>query len=49
MADYELYCFGESGNSYKVALMLALCGLDWTPRRVASWTARRTAKRSAAM
>jgi len=35
MAEYELYCFGESGNSYKVALMLALCGLDWAPRRVA--------------
>ena len=35
MAEYELYCFGESGNSYKVALMLTLCGLDWAPRRVA--------------
>ena len=35
MAEYELYCFGESGNSYKAALMLALCGLDWAPRRVA--------------
>ena len=22
MADYTLYCFGESGNAYKVALML---------------------------
>jgi glutathione S-transferase len=28
---YRLYCFGESGNSYKVALMLALCGAAWTP------------------
>ena len=35
MAEYELYCFGESGNSYKAALMLTLCGLDWAPRRVA--------------
>jgi glutathione S-transferase len=35
MAEFELYCFGESGNSYKAALMMALCGLDWTPRRVA--------------
>jgi len=35
MVEYELYCFGESGNSYKPALMLTLCGLDWTPRKVA--------------
>jgi glutathione S-transferase len=34
MAEYELYCFGESGNSYKPALMLALAGADWAPRRV---------------
>jgi glutathione S-transferase len=34
MAEYRLYCFGESGNSYKAALMLALCGCDWEPRRV---------------
>jgi glutathione S-transferase len=33
-AEYELYCFAESGNSYKVALMLTLCRLDWTPRKV---------------
>lgn len=31
MADYRLYCFGESGNAYKVALMLELCGLPWEP------------------
>ena len=24
MAEYRLYCFGESGNAYKAALMLAL-------------------------
>ncbi len=34
MADYQLYCFGESGNSYKVALMLTLCGADWEPMPV---------------
>jgi glutathione S-transferase len=34
MADYTLYCFGESGNSYKVALMLELCRLDWEPIKV---------------
>ncbi|WP_421695913.1 glutathione S-transferase family protein [Aestuariivirga sp.] len=31
MADYRLYCMGESGNAYKVALMLELCRLDWQP------------------
>lgn len=30
----ELYCFGESGNAYKAALVLELSGLDWTPRYV---------------
>ncbi len=25
----KLYCFGESGNSYKAALALELSGLDW--------------------
>jgi glutathione S-transferase len=29
--DYNLYCFGESGNAYKVALMLELCSEPWTP------------------
>jgi glutathione S-transferase len=27
----KLYCFGESGNAYKVALMLELCGIEWQP------------------
>lgn len=27
----KLHCFGESGNSYKAALTLALSGLDWEP------------------
>lgn len=29
-----LHCFGESGHSYKVALMLRLSGLDWQPHFV---------------
>lgn len=31
MSDYQLYCFGESGNSYKAALMLELAGQKWEP------------------
>ncbi|MEM0950045.1 MAG: glutathione S-transferase family protein [Pseudomonadota bacterium] len=27
----KLYCFGESGNSYKAALTLELAGVEWTP------------------
>ncbi|MDJ0627082.1 MAG: glutathione S-transferase family protein [Rhodobacter sp.] len=27
----KLYCFGESGNSYKAALTMELSGLDWEP------------------
>jgi glutathione S-transferase len=27
----KLYCFGESGNSYKAALTLELCGIAWEP------------------
>ncbi len=27
----QLYCFGESGNSYKAALALTLSGMDWEP------------------
>ncbi len=34
MADYTLYCFAQSGNSYKAALMLNLCGARWKPRWV---------------
>ena len=34
MAEFKLYCFGESGNAYKAALMLQLCGLDWEPIKV---------------
>jgi glutathione S-transferase len=31
MSEFKLYCFGESGNAYKSALMLELCRLDWKP------------------
>jgi len=34
MAEFELYCFAESGNAYKAALMLNLCDADWQPRFV---------------
>lgn len=30
----QLYCFGESGHSYKVALALTLTGQNWQPRFV---------------
>ena len=31
MSDYQLYCFAQSGNCYRVALMLNLIGADWAP------------------
>jgi glutathione S-transferase len=31
MAEYQLYCFAQSGNSYRAALMLNLIGADWQP------------------
>jgi glutathione S-transferase len=31
MAEYRLHCMKESGNAYKVALMLELSGCDWQP------------------
>jgi glutathione S-transferase len=34
MAEYKLYCFAQSGNAYKAALMLNLCGADWEARFV---------------
>ena len=34
MAEYRLYCFAQSGNAYKAALMLNLCSADWEPRFV---------------
>ena len=34
MAEYTLYCFAQSGNCFKAALMLNLCRADWAPRFV---------------
>ena len=34
MAEYRLYCFAQSGNAYKAALMLALSQADWEARFV---------------
>jgi glutathione S-transferase len=31
MPEYQLYCFAQSGNAYRVALMLNLIGADWAP------------------
>ena len=31
MTDYRLHCFAQSGNAFKVALVLELCGADWEP------------------
>ena len=31
MAEYQLYCFAQSGNAYRAALMLNLIGADWAP------------------
>jgi glutathione S-transferase len=31
MSEYQLYCFAQSGNAYRVALMLNLIGADWAP------------------
>ena len=31
MSEYKLHCFAQSGNAYRVALMLNLIGADWKP------------------
>jgi glutathione S-transferase len=31
MPDYQLYCFAQSGNAYRAALMLNLIGAKWQP------------------
>jgi glutathione S-transferase len=31
MSEYQLYCFAQSGNAYRVALMLNLFGAEWQP------------------
>jgi glutathione S-transferase len=34
MSEYQLHCFGQSGNAFKAAMMLNLSGADWEPRFV---------------
>ena len=34
---YRLHYFPESGNSYKLALMLTLCGEQWEPVWIRQW------------
>ena len=34
MSEYTLYCFAQSGNAYKAALMLQVTGAKWRPRFV---------------
>jgi glutathione S-transferase len=31
MAEFQLHCFPQSGNAYKVALFLNIIGADWAP------------------
>jgi glutathione S-transferase len=31
MSEYQLFCFAQSGNAYRAALMLNLIGADWEP------------------
>ena len=31
MSDFQLYCFAQSGNAYRAALMLNLIGAKWEP------------------
>jgi glutathione S-transferase len=31
MSEYKLYCFAQSGNAYRAALMLNLIDADWEP------------------
>ena len=31
MAEFQLYCFAQSGNAYRAALMLELIDADWDP------------------
>ena len=35
MAEFTLHSFWQSGNSFKAAIMLELCGADWEAERVA--------------
>jgi glutathione S-transferase len=31
VSEYRLYCFAQSGNAYKPALLMHLAGADWEP------------------
>jgi glutathione S-transferase len=42
MAEFQLYCFAQSGNAYRVALMLSLIGADWQPIWVDFFAGRAT-------
>ena len=42
MSEYQLYCMAQSGNAYRVALMLNLIGADWRPVFVDFFTAGET-------
>ena len=44
MAEYQLYCIAQSGNAYRVALMLNLIGADWEPIWVDFFAAGATRK-----
>jgi len=44
MAEFQLYCFAQSGNAYRAALMLSLLGADWEPIWVDFFAAGATRK-----
>ena len=44
MPEYQLYCFAQSGNAYRAALMLNLIGADWKPVYVDFFKAARRAR-----
>jgi glutathione S-transferase len=44
MAEYQLYCFAQSGNAYRAALMLNLIGADWEPVWIDFFTGGATRK-----
>ena len=48
MAEYQLHCFAQSGNSYRAALMLNLIGADWEPVFVDFFAAACSERRSSA-
>ena len=44
MPEYQLYCFAQSGNAYRAALMLNLIGADWQPVHVDFFRGGETAR-----